>query len=278
MSALRDNRALRRLLAGIYPFMPQRIAGNLAQWWLRLASEADFELLGRMSAVPALVVDIGANRGHSAISVLRKTRSMQVISLEPNQSLRWALLTIKFLHPFRFRFRLLGAGNDCSTRVLHIPLSAGYDLSTQASLNVGEFDKWWVRERLQESGHDMDGSRAFKRRSIRVVTLDSLNLAPDLIKIDTEGSEREVLEGAAQTLRDHLPAILIEVNEAESWLPMLRSMGYRFYRYDPARHGMEICDPPEGTLNLWCINPGQKGAFANSMRAQLKLEAIGART
>jgi len=270
MPDLRDNRRLRRILARIYPFMPQRIAGNLAQWWLRLASEADFELLGRMSAVEALVVDIGANRGHSAISVLSKTRRMKVFSLEPNQALRWALFTIKLLHPVRFRFRMVGAGTERSTRVLHIPLSRGYDLSPQASLNVGEFDKWWVRERLRESGHDMDGPHPFKRRAVHVVPLDSLNLAPDLIKIDTEGSECEVLEGAEQTLRTHLPTILIEVNEAESWLPKLRAMGYRFYRYDPARHCMQICDPPEGILNLWCLNPGQKGVFADSLRALLE--------
>lgn len=272
MRHLRDNRKLRRILGGVYPFMPQRIAGNLAQWWLRHSPDPDFELLGRMPGVPALAVDIGANRGHFAIAVLRKTQRMKVLSLEPNPALRWALLTIKLLHPARFRFRLAGAGNDESTRVLHIPLSAGYDLSTQASLNIKEFDKWWVRERLQESGHDMESGEPFEERTIRVIPLDALGLAPDLIKIDTEGWERDVLEGAARTLRDHLPAILIEVNDAESWLPMLRELGYRFYSYDAGRGCMNICDPPRGTLNLWCLNPAQKGIFAHTLRGLLNLE------
>jgi len=250
--------------------MPQRIAANLAQWWLRIAFEPDFELLGRMPEVEALVVDVGANRGHAAIAVLRNTRRMKVISLEPNPGLRWALLTVKLLHPVRFHFKISGAGNDMSVRTLHIPLSAGFDLSPQASLDAGEFDKWWVRERLQESGHDFDSARPFKHRTIRVVPLDSLQLEPDLIKIDTEGWERQVLEGARETLRNYSPAILIEVNVAESWLPMLRGMGYRFYSYDAARGSLDICDPPEGTLNLWCINPSQKGAFAEALRTLLE--------
>jgi len=271
MPEFRDNHHLRSLLAGVYPFMPQRIAANLAQWWFRISPEPDFELFGRMAAVPALVVDVGANRGHSAIAVLRNTRRMKVLSLEPNRGLRWALLVIKVLHPRRFSFRLVGASDECSTRLLHIPRSPGYDLSTQASLSPGEFDKWWVRERLQQSGHDAESAGAFARVTIRAIPLDSLELAPDVIKIDTEGWERQVLEGALGTLREHLPAILIEVNDAEAWIPMLKALGYRFYSYDDANGRMNICDPPQGTLNLWCLHKDQKGPFADSLRELLRL-------
>ena len=271
MTELRDSLCLRRLLACVYPFMPQRIAANLAQWWLRLSPEQDFELFGRMPAVRGLVVDVGANRGHSAIAVLRNTRRLKVLSLEPNRSLKWALLAIKLLHPIRFSFRLVGAGDERSTRLLQIPLSPGYDLSTQASLSPGEFDKWWVRERLQESGHNPQSSDAFRRITTSVITLDSLGLAPDVIKIDTEGWERQVLKGALQTLRDHLPAILIEVNDAEAWIPMLKELGYHFYRYDAKGKSMNICDPPQGTLNLWCLHRAQKGEFADSLRDLLQL-------
>jgi len=44
----------------------------------------------------------------------------------------------------------------------------------------------------------------------KTITIDSLNLSPRLIKIDTEGSELAVLEGAEKTVRKHRPYIIIE--------------------------------------------------------------------
>ena len=39
---------------------------------------------------------------------------------------------------------------------------------------------------------------------LKTITLDSLNLKPDFIKLDTEGSELEILEGGLETLRNVL--------------------------------------------------------------------------
>jgi FkbM family methyltransferase len=45
---------------------------------------------------------------------------------------------------------------------------------------------------------------------VEVRTIDSLGLRPALIKIDVEGYEHLVLEGANDTIRDHAPVILFE--------------------------------------------------------------------
>jgi FkbM family methyltransferase len=56
-----------------------------------------------------------------------------------------------------------------------------------------------------------------QKRDLRVPirTLDSFKLKPDLIKIDTEGSEFRVLQGASQTLRAK-PMIVIETHSREA--------------------------------------------------------------
>jgi FkbM family methyltransferase len=41
-------------------------------------------------------------------------------------------------------------------------------------------------------------------------TIDSLGLAPDFIKIDVEGYEHRVLQGARQTLKDQAPVVMFE--------------------------------------------------------------------
>lgn len=48
--------------------------------------------------------------------------------------------------------------------------------------------------------------------AIEVITLDSLGLAPDFIKLDVEGMEWHALVGAEQTIRTHRPVVMFEEN------------------------------------------------------------------
>lgn len=47
---------------------------------------------------------------------------------------------------------------------------------------------------------------------VKMVTLDSLGLAPTLIKIDVEGAEMDVLLGGKETLLAHKPDLAIEIH------------------------------------------------------------------
>lgn len=61
---------------------------------------------------------------------------------------------------------------------------------------------------FKENGNEAE------RYSIKTITLDSENLPPvSLIKIDVEGSEIEVLEGAQNTIKTSRPFIIIEMDE-----------------------------------------------------------------
>jgi len=67
------------------------------------------------------------------------------------------------------------------------------------------------------------------------VTLDSLCLSPDAIKIDTEGAELDILMGAEETLRTYKPILVVEIHEHKikifnhRWTQVpafLRNLGY----------------------------------------------------
>jgi Methyltransferase FkbM domain len=65
-----------------------------------------------------------------------------------------------------------------------------------------------------------------------MVTLDSLNLSRcDLIKIDVEGMELKVLEGASVTIRQHHPIIHAEFIKTDkaALVHKLNDQGYRTY-------------------------------------------------
>lgn len=66
---------------------------------------------------------------------------------------------------------------------------------------------------------------------VEVVTLDSLALAPALIKIDVEGMQMDVLEGAQNTIQTHRPLLYVEgdVKLLDRWMG---ARGYeRFGRF-----------------------------------------------
>ncbi|HEX4146615.1 MAG TPA: FkbM family methyltransferase [Pirellulales bacterium] len=73
--------------------------------------------------------------------------------------------------------------------------------------------------------------------SVEVVTIDSMELARcELIKIDVEGMELQVLEGARQTILRLKPIVYIENDRPEHSTTLIRlldSLGYRMYWHAP---------------------------------------------
>lgn len=84
---------------------------------------------------------------------------------------------------------------------------------------------------------DLGGNHISDRgSSIECIALDSLDLTPDLIKMDIEGAEPYALQGMVKTLKQCHPSIILEVNRyslrtffkkdvEDLWLP-LTDLGY----------------------------------------------------
>jgi FkbM family methyltransferase len=179
---------------------------------------------------------------------------MQVFSVEPNRKHRWSLLLIWLLHPFRFRFRLVAAGDEFASKTLHVPGRRASGLSAQGSLDPSEFEKDYVRERLAEAGFDAVDKAGYRRLTVRVVPLDCFALSPDMIKLDVEGFEYQALKGLEKTLRHQHPALLIEINNLQRWLPFLNTLGYAFYYYDGVSGTLKAAGDHSGELNLFCLH------------------------
>lgn len=101
--------------------------------------------------------------------------------------------------------------------------------------NIGGFSV--LQNRI--SVNEQTPSNQYPSNAIQVITLDSMiddlgNL--EFIKIDVEGFETQVIEGAAQSIRKFKPVIAFEqwpkdfINSHSSAIELLTEMGYLFYR------------------------------------------------
>ena len=157
------------------------------------------------------VVDVGANIGtHSIAYAALVGASGEVISCEP--------------HPYMFELLARNTQENRSSRVRLLEMAIGaspgtlwMDLPAQeASLNFGS---------LQATATAQAADSASVRVPVARECLDNLDLGPvRLLKMDVEGSEIHVLEGASQLLSNHRPIVMAESNTAAYSWPVVQSL------------------------------------------------------
>ncbi len=157
------------------------------------SGEPEVHLVGVLCRSDGVAVDVGANRG--VYSYCMRPHVRHVYALEANPSLvnfiqRWADAKVTVQH--------LAASNHIGTANLLIPSLGGNDLDGLSTLSPTQ-------------QHYVATSR---RIEVPCSTIDALKLHDvGMIKIDVEGHELEVLEGARATIQRYSPSLLIECEE-----------------------------------------------------------------
>lgn len=157
------------------------------------------------------VVDVGANIGFfSVLCAQRIHPGQQVLAIEPAASA---------LRRLRRNLEV----NGVVDRVIVVPGVVGC-VSGKTSLNVVP-----GREEYSSVGplvHPSARYAEFVQQEANSYTLDELvarhQLNPGFIKVDVEGGEGGVFQGAHETIKAFRPAVLSELSD-----PLLRAQGYR---------------------------------------------------
>ena len=169
-----------------------------------------------------LVLDVGANVGHSALMALLCPNVEQIVLVEAN----WEALAVASQNLIR---------NQLSSRARFVNAFAS-DAGDQA------IDFWTVGIGAAGSmyqSHAVTAARAKSVRRVPTVTIDELctsfGLAFDFVKIDVEGAESKVLDGSRQLASRQATRFIVEMHSmpeltmednANRVLAWARSVGY----------------------------------------------------
>lgn len=218
------GRALKRWLRPLLP-QHQRLALRYFIETQLFGWEREVRVLSRFARGGPVAIDVGANWGIWTYGMVRSGLFERVIAFEPNLGLA-AELESALLPGVELR-------NEAVSRSfgeldLKVPVRGGQVL-----------DGWGT----VESGSGLEPEE-FIRFRVPSLTLDSLGLSGvGFIKIDVEGHELAVLEGARETLRAWRPDCLVECKgarlaETESFF---RALGVGYERLeDLGRHGVTL--------------------------------------
>jgi FkbM family methyltransferase len=190
--------ASRLVQLGIPPARARRLA--ICPDTARLLIRSNFDLLpdGTLAKVRC-VVDVGANIGAWTTDLLTLSQPSRTILVEPDPRL---------VEGLRKRFP-----RDSGVEIVEAALGSVVGTAEFHLMNAPVFNSFRRPASDMERMYG-DSSRIKETVNVGVRTLDSLTYETprvDLLKIDVQGSEREVLSGAEQTLRK-TTLILLEVN------------------------------------------------------------------
>jgi len=180
-------------------------------------SQGEADLFEQIVKPGHIVIEAGANIG---------SHTIHLAQLVGDKGQVWAF------EPQRLVFQLL-AGNIAINSLTNVHclqkclIGSGKRTIPVPVLDVNRINNW--------GGLELENTVVGE--PVEAITIDSLELSGcDFLKIDVEGMELQVLQGAEETIQKYQPIIYTEADREDkkaSLFAYLRSHGYRLYRHEP---------------------------------------------
>jgi len=187
--------------------------------------DVEARILRAITIAPAGMIDVGANVGVYATIMEDIVGAYNLYLFEPLPQLAWRL---RWNFP-RAHVFAMALSDQQGAVTMRVPTINGQRYDSRATLNQ----------------HVEPGQTAFRTVTVRCDTLDALAqrgvLGPvGVIKIDVEGHELAVINGATTVLTTQQPLLLVEIEARHHAFPIetifarIAALGYRGYFVNPA--------------------------------------------
>jgi FkbM family methyltransferase len=179
----------------ISPFVPARKQLPFLYWLQILSGDygPDLTQVDRLFANIGVTIDVGANEGLFTYRFSKKFRHVYAFEISPDLA-----APITQYNPGNITPYSCGLSSTARAATLHIPVTKGF-----ASTGWGSIDQTVFPD-----------AEYMIEKNVLVKSLDDFGITGvDFIKIDVEGHELEVLKGAATTIKESHPILLVEVQD-----------------------------------------------------------------
>lgn len=166
--------------------------------------DPDFMILKHLPQI-ALAVDIGGNWGQSVEAIRRLRPEARVVTFEPNPVLA-PRLSRAYANDVQVTVNSCALSSEVGHMKLHVPTYRKFVYDGLASLDFDKAYGWLNKDRVANFNPAKLSIEPF---GVEVLRLDDFALNPDFIKIDVQGHELAVLQGATATLTCN-PVIMLE--------------------------------------------------------------------
>jgi FkbM family methyltransferase len=195
--------------------------------------EQDFQCLARVDFAPdEVLIDVGAHRGQSIDAMRLYHPDQPIVAFEPNPGLAVKLRN-RFEEDQRLVIHNVALADTSGEFTLYVPSYNGLDFDIDGALTFGEHQWGHLRDTI--IGFD-ESRLSYKKMRCQVWELDQFKLKARFVKIDTKGSEMNVLLGAMDTIKTHHPILLVANTSPGEVIELLGPMGYGEFHYDGQLH------------------------------------------
>lgn len=189
--------------------------------WIKSDIEPEMRLLEYIVNKNDLVIDIGANRGIYTFELWKLGARLEVF--EPNP-VCYDILIPWAKNKANIHVHKVGLSNKDHSSKLHIPIDEnGVEHDASATIENSDF-------------------KHFRKQHVVLKSLDGYQFQNiDFIKIDVEGHEYKVIEGAKLSIVSSKPAILVEIEQRhnkqsiDTIFDKILSLGYRGFFFDNSK-------------------------------------------
>ena len=192
---------------------------------LKINFEKEYKIVSYIDK--PIILDIGAHKGESIANFIRFNEKSFVYSFEPNLNLFKKLKKNFFFHKNIKIYNFAISNKKINN--LYVPFAFNKPLTLWASFNKKYLVQRWKKHT------DIEISK-IKIKKIKVVSkkLDQFNIKSNLLKIDTEGSEHEVIKSGLKKIKKYKPVIIVEFNSNNfnEIKKILYKLNYKVYNYD----------------------------------------------